>query len=131
MVRRVELINALFFQPKAQWLSRLLDNRRFEFLLINSKQFIDFKFHILTNSDPFRIDVCQRGEMKEDIFAKVFASDETKFPVCDDLDYLTNTLGDPITDSLRGSGIRLDTSNTALKYFSTSCQRFCGPSISG
>ncbi len=131
MVRRIELIDRLLFQPKAQGLSWLLDDRRFEFLLIDSKQFIDFKFNILTDSNPLGIDIRQRGKMKEDILAKMLASDETKFPVSDDLDYLTNTHGDPITDNLRGSGIRLDTSNTALKYFSTSCHRFCGTSISG
>jgi hypothetical protein len=60
-------------------------------LFIDSKQFIQFEFDVLTDPKSFRIDVFQRGKMEENVFTKVLRPYEPELSICNDSDDLADS----------------------------------------
>ena len=93
MVSRTVLRDRFFFQAMVQGLGRRLNNHRFQLLFVEAQQLIDLEFDLLADSQSIGVEILQCGEVKEDVVAEVFRSDETELAVLDD--------GDDLADSHR------------------------------
>jgi hypothetical protein len=85
--------NRFFLKGVREWFCRLLDNRRFELLLVDPEQLIDFELDVLPDPQSLGVESLERREMKEDIFAEMLGSNETKLSICDQGDDLSNAHG--------------------------------------
>jgi len=80
-----------FVQRERQRLGRLLHDGCFELLFIDPQKFIDVKFDILTDPQPFGIEVDQCSKVKEYVIAKVFAANESELAIGYDGNDLADT----------------------------------------
>ena len=69
----------------------MLDNGRFELLLVDPQQFIDLEFNVLSDPKPLGVEIHQRSKMKENIVAKVLAANEPELAIGNDGNDLPDT----------------------------------------
>lgn len=93
MVGCAKFGNRFFLKGVRERFCGLLDDRRFELLLVDPEQLIDLELDVLPDPQSLGVQSLERREMKEDIFAEMLGTNETEFSICDQGDDLSDAHG--------------------------------------